>query len=710
MKQVVQELRGGRPSVRDVPAPMVTPHHVLVALSTSLISAGTERHVVELARKSLLGKARERPDDVRRVLEKMRVEGIRSTAQQLRARLDEAMPLGYSAAGTVLETGRGIQHVRPGDRVAVVASHAGVVSVGANICAPIPDKVSFEQGAYASVAAIALEGVRLTRTSLGEHVLVIGLGLVGQIAVGLLRAQGCRVFGTDPEETRLSLALEMGAERVAMGTPLAEVLDFADGEGVDAVLITAATPSNEPIEFAADACRVRGRIVLVGVTGLDLPRPPFFKKELEFTVSSSLGPGRGDAIYEEAGVDYPIGLVRWTAGRNMRAALNAMAAGTLPVERLTTHRFPIERAEEAYDLLTGPGHGALGILLEYPRSSDAITRRVTVSHRRIAGRLGLGVIGSGNFARGTLFPILARRQDTVIRGICSLKGMTAEHSARRMMANYATTDPMELLHDPDIQVVFVTTRHDSHAELVIAALRAGKHVFVEKPLCIAELELEAIRACIADLGGSSPVLAVGFNRRFARSTALVQEHFRGIRPLAVAHRFAVPDLPADHWTQDEAVGGGRIVGEACHAIDLCTALTGSLPVSVYAAALGSRDGRTTPDDRVFITLQHLDGSASAVAYQAGAARTMPSERVEVFGGGRSAVIDAWREVHLWDQRGLSRKSAVDKGHEAEVAAFLTACAQGGSWPIPYDELDVVSAASLAAVRSIREGVPLRVIG
>lgn len=709
MKQIIQDIHNGRTTVREIPDPIAAPGQVLIAVAASLVSAGTERYVVELARKSLLGKARERPADVRRVLQKISQEGLRSTVQQVQAKLDEPMPLGYSAAGIVLECGRGVQEFKPGDRVAAAGPHAGVVCVSRNLCAPIPDGVSFEQAAYTSVAAIGLEGVRLARVSLGERVLVIGLGLIGQICVCLLKAQGCRVFGTDIDPARLELARALGADQVGTGAPLDAIKAFSDSFGVDAAIITAATESNEPIELAADACRTRGRIVLVGVAGLNIPRPPFFKKELEFTVSSSLGPGRGDPSYEEKGLDYPFGHVRWTAQRNMQAVLETMAAGRLPVEKLTTHRFPIDRAAEAYDLITGRREPFLGILIDYP-AVTAPKRRLELRARPAAtGQLGVSVIGVGNFARLVMVPILSKIEGVCWRGLCSAKGLNAEHTGRNAGFQFATTDAAEITGDPGTQAIFIATRHDLHAELAIAALRAGKHVFVEKPLCITLEELAAIASCIEELGPECPLLMVGFNRRFAPATTLLRNFFRGIAPLSVQYRFSPGHVPPDHWTQDEEVGGGRIVGEACHAIDTCVAIADSLPFSVYAEAVGKTGGVETTDDRVFILLRHENGGVSCVSYQAGGDRALPPERIEVFGGGRSAVVDSWDSVELWEgNRRRKASGGKDKGHQAEFRAFLAACRRGGEAPIPWAHLYSVTRASLLAVCSLRRSRPLEI--
>lgn len=711
MKQVIQDVRSGTTATKDIPAPLASRGEVVFAAATSAISAGTERYVVDLARKSLIGKARQRPQDVKRILQKVRQEGLWTTLAQISAKLDEPMPLGYSAAGIVVECGSGVQEFKPGDRIAAVAPHSAVSVVGRNLCAAIPDNVSFEQAAYTSIASIALQGVRLTHAGLGESVLVVGLGLIGQICVCLLKALGCRVFGTDLDPSRLELAQSFGTDAVGTGSPLQAVKDFSGFLGVDAVLLTATTESNAPIEFAADACRTKGRIVLVGVVGLQLPRPPFFKKELEFTVSSSLGPGRGDPTYEEKGVDYPVGYARWTAQRNMQAVLDLMSQGKLPVEKLTSHRFSVERAPEAYDLITSRREPFLGVVLEYSPAAEKLQRRVDLraatTHR--AGNLGLSLIGAGNFARLVILPTLAQVGGIAWRGICTAKGFNAEHTGRRGGFEFATTDSTEIWNDKDTAAVIVATRHDLHADLVIAALRAGKHVFVEKPLCIRAEELERIAACVEELGDRCPLLTVGFNGRFAPATKQLKAFFTGVAPLSVSYRFSPGYIPPDHWTQDADVGGGRIIGEACHAIDTCVAIAGSPPVRVFAESVGMTGGIETTDDRVFITLRHQNGSVSCVSYQAGGDSAFPAERLEVFGGGRTGVVNAWKSGELWNENRRQRFSAQkDKGHATEFAAFVEACRKGERWPIPWDDLYGVTWASLMAVRSLREGVPFSI--
>ncbi len=708
MQQVVQEVRTGKTGVREIPAPVAGTGQVVVATAASLVSAGTERYVVELARKSLVGKARERPDHVRRVLQKLKQEGLVTTATQVMAKLDEPMPLGYSSAGVVLECGRGVQEYKPGDRVATAGPHAGVVSIGRTLVARIPEGVTFEQAAYTSVASIGLEGVRLARATLGERVLVIGLGLIGQICVALLKAQGCRVFGTDIDPKKLDLAREFGADGVGIGSPRAAVRDFAGPNGVDAVVITAATQSNEPIEFAAEVTRAKGRIVLVGVVGLNLPRPPFFLKELEFTVSSSLGPGRMDPSYEEKGIDYPFGQVRWTAQRNMEAILDLVAQGKLPVEKLTTHRFPIAQAAEAYDLITS-NEPVLGAVLTYPEVTERPSRKLSLrAAQPVSGEFGVSLVGAGNYARLVMMPAFAKLGPVRWRGLCTARGLNAEHSGRKMGFDFATTEASELFADASTKAVFVATRHDLHAGLVEQALRAGKAVFVEKPLCITEDELRSLRATVEELGPKCPLLMVGYNRRFAPALQRVQSFFADVPVRTVSFRFAPGYIPANAWPQDEDVGGGRIVGEACHAIDACVALQGSPVVKVHAESVAMQRGLETTDDQVFITLRHANGGVSNVSYQAGGDRSGPAERIEVFGGGRTAVLDEWDALTLWKgEKRTDEKAGKDKGHGAGFKAFVDAARGGGAWPISWDETYATALATLMAVRSLREGLPVR---
>jgi predicted dehydrogenase/threonine dehydrogenase-like Zn-dependent dehydrogenase len=709
--QVIQDVRRGELSVAAVPEPLARPGHVLIANACSIVSAGTEKMVLELAKKSLLGKARERPDHVRRVLQKLRTEGFFNTVRQVVEKLDEPMTMGYSSAGVVLASGAGVQHFKCGDRVASNGPHAGVVCVPKNLCARVPDAVPFDQAAFTVLGAIALQGVRLARLGLGDSVFVIGLGLVGQIAVGLLRANGCRVIGTDLDPAKCRLAMQMGADRAEAGLEAGHVLEWTRGLGADAVLITAATKSDGPVELAGEAVRQKGRVVAVGAVGLHLPRRPYYFKEAELVVSCSYGPGRYDPEYEERGHDYPAAHVRWTEQRNMQAVLDLMAAGRLNLAPLISHRFPIAEAEAAYRLIETGREPYLGIVLEYPPAeARPVERRIELRSAPTDRRMGVGCLGAGSFARMVLLPAI-QKAGLRPRILCSASGLTAIHSGEKLGFEAATADEDEVFRDPDVQAVFIITRHDRHAAQVVKGLRAGKHVFVEKPLALTVEELEDIESALLSAAEPRPLLLVGFNRRFAPAAVQAKQLFASVNaPLTVSIRFNAGTIPAEHWTQDEAVGGGRIIGEACHAIDLAVFLTGSPPVRVFAESVGGPQAPDITDDQCFLTLRHANGSISSIAYLAGGDKAFPKERVEVLGGGRLAVIEDFREVIL-SAGGKIKKSRAwgqDKGHRAEVAEFSRVLAEGGTSPIPWSELRAVTLASILAVRSIREGVPFEI--
>ncbi|ABK19004.1 bi-domain-containing oxidoreductase [Syntrophobacter fumaroxidans] len=712
MLQITQNIRDGRLSVVTVPEPLARPGHVLIANACSLISAGTEKMVMDLAGKSLLGKARERPDHVRRVLQKLRGEGILQTLAQVREKLDEPMAMGYCSSGIVLACGSGVQEFKPGDRVASNGPHAGVVCVPKNLCATVPDGVSFEQAAFTVLGAIALQGVRLARLSLGDTAFVIGLGLVGQLAVALLKAQGCRVLATDPDSAKCVLAATLGADPAAPHLDAGRVLRLTRGLGADAVLIAASTKSDGPVELAGEAVRQKGRVVAVGAVGLNLPRRPYYFKEAEFVVSCSYGPGRYDPEYEERGRDYPAAHVRWTEQRNMQAVLDLMASGRLDVRPLISHRFRIENAEAAYALIEAGMQPYLGIILEYP-DKPAPLKRLTlpaVSGVRQQDSIGVGCLGAGNFARMVLLPAIAKDKRLQPRIICSAGGLSAAHSGLKSGFEAATADEDEVFKNDRVSAVFVVTRHDRHASQVIEGIRSGRHVFVEKPLALTVEELIAVEAALGEAvsAGSAPLLMVGFNRRFSPAARRVKEFFSAVHePLTVMIRFNAGEIPAEHWTQDESTGGGRIIGEACHAIDLAACLAGAPPVRVFAESIGGLSSPRITDDQCFITLRHANGAISTVAYLSGGDKAFPKERVEVIGGGRIAVIEDFREVITCagGKIAKTRLGRQDKGHRAEIEAFASAVADGGPWPIPWEELRAVSLAAILAVRSIREGVP-----
>src|SRR6266404_5252309 len=589
MKQVVQNFRSGQLKVEELPPPALRPGGVLVRTAFSLISAGTERTIVETAQSSLIGKARNRPDLVRQVLDTVKREGLSSTYEKVKARLSQTKELGYSVAGTVVEVGNKASEFRTGDRVACAgagyASHAEVIYVPKNLCCKLPEGVSLEAACYTTVGSIALQGVRQADPRLGEAVAVIGLGLVGQLTVQLLKAAGCRVVGIDIAEPACELARKSGADAVADPASAATACAaLTGGHGADCVLITAATKSSEPIELAAELARDRARVVVVGLVGMDVPRNLFYAKEIELRLSRSYGPGRYDPEYEEKGTDYPIGYVRWTEKRNMEAFLHLAAEGKVNTDLLTSHRFEIARAPEAYELMMNGSERCCGIVLEYPDSSTTCAAKQLKAAKPMAhGDIGVSFIGAGNFARGVLLPIVKRQAKLQLVGVGAATGLSAKNTAEQFGFSYSTTDYQEILTDRESQIVFIATRHDSHAQLATEALRSGKSVFVEKPLAITGEELREVVVAARESDG---LLMVGYNRRFAPIAKEIKKRFDGrAGPMTIVYRVNAGQLPRDHWTHDAAEGGGRIIGEACHFIDFVQYLTGALPARVSAEAV-----------------------------------------------------------------------------------------------------------------------------
>jgi predicted dehydrogenase/threonine dehydrogenase-like Zn-dependent dehydrogenase len=631
-----------------------------------------------------------------------------TTVEQVKQKLDEPMPMGYCSAGVVLACGEGVQGFKPGDLVASNGPHAEVVCVPKNLCAKIPDGVSTDQAAFTVLGSIAMQGVRLSKLNLGETALVIGLGLVGQLTVALLKAAGVRVIGTDLDPAKCELGKTMGAVEARPGLQASDVEQLTRGLGADAILITASTKSNGPIDLAANAVRQKGRVVLVGVVGLELDRRPFYFKEAEFVVSCSYGPGRYDASYEEGGQDYPAAYVRWTEQRNMQAVLDLMAAGSLDVSPLISHRYSIEDAEDAYNLIESGSEPYLGILLEYPEQVAVEQRSIQLQAQksRTAGQVRVGCLGAGNFARSVLLPKLCSVSGVQPEVLCSSGGLSAVHSGGKLGFSTASSDEQDVLENEDVDAVFVVTRHDQHAQQVLRGLRSGKHVFVEKPLCLNLAEFVEIESMLADLGETAGLLMVGFNRRFSPAARAVRDALKTtIEPLTVSIRFNAGTIPEDHWAQDLTTGGGRIIGEACHAIDLATYLTGSPVTRVFAESIGGMNAPQITDDQCFITLRHANGSVSNVAYLAGGDKAFPKERVEVFGGGKVAVIDDFRLAEVWSGGKRKRlwKGGQDKGHLAELQAFISAILKGGAAPISWTDLRSATLASILAMQSLRTG-------
>lgn len=696
-----QDLGVGHLRLTEGPAPAVGSRAVLIETRASLVSAGTERMLVEFGRGNLIEKARQQPERVREVLDKARAEGVVETVEAVRSKLGQPVALGYANAGVVIEVGSAVRGISVGDLVASNGGHAEIVSVPATLIAQVPVGVAAEQACFASVAAVGLQPMRLAEPALGERFVVTGLGLIGLLTTQLLLAAGCEVLGVDPDERRRALAESFGARTAPPGEAAeAAAAAFSKGRGVDGVIVCASTKSSSPVREAARMSRQRGRIVLVGVTGLELDRSEFYEKELSFQVSSAYGAGRYDPAYE-SGADYPFGFVRWTAGRNMEAVLGAMASGHLDVTALTTHQYRFDDAASAYETLTEDS-SALGIVLRY--DSDHVATAATpfrvdaaarVSVRRAPAE-GIAVIGAGNFATRTLLPAITDAGATVTT-VVARSGVAAGLAASAAGA-VAATDVDEVLGDDRLGAVFVATRHDSHADLATRALRAGKAVYVEKPLALTAVELDDLVAAIEELQlseGSVPVLTVGFNRRFAPITVRMKALLAATAgPKGVVITVNSGSIPITHWAQDPAVGGGRILGEGCHFVDLARHLVGRPITEVTTRYLGD----TPANDSATISLSFEDGSTAAIHYLANGSPRFPKERVEVFCQGRVLVNDNFKVLkpYSWPKARTMRLRKQDKGHRASVAAFLRASREGGPAPIPFDELIEVSRASLRA--------------
>lgn len=703
MKQLLQSLKDGATTVADIPAPRCAAGGVLVQTTVSLVSAGTERMLVEFGKSNLIQKARSQPDKVKQVLEKARTDGVAATLDAVRSKLDQPLALGYCNVGRVIESRA--DGFSLGDRVVSNSKHAGIVAAPKNLCARIPDSVSDESASFTVLAAIGLQGIRLAQPTLGECVVVTGLGLIGLLTVQMLRAQGCRVLGIDFDPARLELARSFGAEVVNPGAGadvLAVANSFSRGAGVDAVIITASTTSNEPVSQAAQMCRRRGRIVLVGVVGLELSRADFYEKELTFQVSCSYGPGRYDPAYEEGGQDYPIGFVRWTEQRNFEAVLDLMAAGTLDVGSLTTHRFSIDEGAEAMELLTS-GKPAMGILLSYPQleAGSVPSRRIVLDAQVRTGKGVVGFLGAGNYAGRTLIPAF-KAAGAVMHGLVSSGGVSAVHFGKKFGFATASSEAAAVLESPEIDTVVIATRHDAHANQVLAALRAGKHVFCEKPLCLTIDELDAIEA-EASLRPDQHLM-VGFNRRFAPQVIKMKEMLGTIdAPKSVIITVNAGDIPADHWTQDPAVGGGRIIGEGCHFIDLARHLVGHRITGQSAVTLGRHPSHLVCDDKASLTLKFEDGSIGTIHYLANGNKGFPKERIEVFAAGRVLRLDNFLKLRGWGWPGFSSMNLwqQDKGNQSAATAFLAAIKQGTPTPISRDELFEVSRVSIELAEEAR---------
>jgi len=656
--------------------------------------------LVEFSKANLINKARQQPEKVRQVLDKMRTDGLMPTLGAVFRKLDEPLPLGYCNAGTVLEVGEGVHDIQPGNRVASNGPHAEVVCVPRNLCAKIPDSVSYEQAAFTVLGSIALQSLRLAGPMLGEKFMVFGMGLIGLSAVQLLRANGCEVMAVDVNPRRLELAEAFGAETVnvaAGGDPVIAANKWTGGHGVDGILIAASAKKDQVVHQAAQSCRKRGRIVLVGVVDLDLRRSDFYEKEISFRVSCSYGPGRYDEKYEQGGQDYPIGYVRWTEQRNFEAVLSAMQSGKLCVDNLTTDRFQLDDAVSAYEKVQNDPD-SLGVVLQYPTDVD-LSPIVTISRNSVAAanRAVVGVIGAGNFSRGVLLPALSKTSARIAY-VADLNAASAHYAAKKFNAEQATTDYCKILDDPEVNAVFIVVGHHLHASFVCEALGAGKHVFVEKPLALNEIQLQQIQSSIVN--NQSKILMVGFNRRFSPHTEKVKELLAGrYEPLSMIMTVNAGYIPSEHWTQDPDRGGGRIVGEGCHFIDLLSHMAGSPVTTVSSFAIAS--DMAVCSDKMSIILKFADGSVGAIHYLANGSKKYPKEQLKVFSEGRILTIDNFRITKGYGFKGFKKFRTLrqDKGHEREIAEFINLVAEGGEPLIPFDELVNVTTTSFAAVES-----------
>lgn len=710
MKQIVQYFNTGETKIVDAPVPSVVAGQVLIRTTTTLISSGTERMLVGFGKASMLQKARQQPERVKEVLVKVKTNGLGATIDAVRSKLDQPVPLGYCNVGVVVAVGHGVTDFSVGDRVVSNGPHADMVAVSRVLCARIPDAVDDETAVFTVIASIGLQGIRLAAPTLGECVVVTGAGLVGLLTVQLLRAQGCRVLAVDFDPAKLELARQFGAETCnpANGEdPVAAGLAFSRGQGVDAVIITASTTSNEPVSQAARMSRKRGRIILVGVIGLELNRADFYEKEISFQVSCSYGPGRYDPRYERDGHDYPLPFVRWTEGRNFEAVLDMMSGGQLVTASLVTKRFPFEDAGEAYDTLTNDKSG-LGLVLNYTSPIEQRTQRATVldsTRSYVPGRPAVAVLGAGNYASRVLIPAFGKA-GAQLHTIVSSGGLSGAIVGKKFGFLEASSDVEATMANPQVDVVVVATRHDSHAALASKALSAGKHVFLEKPLGLTHPQIDFVEEAFnqAHAHSAGPQLMLGFNRRFAPQVEKMKALLEQLNePACFSIMVNAGAIPADHWAQDRDIGGGRIIGEACHFIDLMRFLADSPIVSITARRMGDAPSVNITEDKASITVGFADGSFGTIMYLANGANSFPKERIEVFVAGRTLQIDNFNRMRGFNWPGFSRLNlrAQDKGQQAAVKAFMSAIATGLP-AIPPGQIFEVARATVDAAQQLRD--------
>jgi predicted dehydrogenase/threonine dehydrogenase-like Zn-dependent dehydrogenase len=712
MKQIIQNLKNGATILEEVPAPLVRKGHLLIRTHRSLVSLGTEKMLVEFGKSNLISKARQQPEKVKQVLDKIKTDGLIPTLEAVFNKLDEPLPLGYCNAGEVIAVGEGVNEFKIGDRVVSNGAHAEYVCVPKNLCARIPDNVSYEEAAFTVIGSIGLQGIRLVQPTLGETIVVIGLGLIGLITAELLVANGCSVIGFDFDDNKVKLAAEKGikAFNTSKGIDaIKAVEELTNGMGADAVIITASTKSNDVISQAAHMSRQRGRIVLVGVIGLDINRADFYKKELTFQVSCSYGPGRYDDNYEFRGIDYPLAFVRWTEQRNFQAILQAISTGKLVVSSLVTERVKLENYQDIYNNMGG---GSIASILEYketskesgePSGNESPSSIVQLRDVSFAGSKGvIGIVGAGNFTKMTMLPAL-KGTGAGFKYVGSAGGVTANALAKKFGFSNSTTDYKQILQDQDVDLVLITTRHNLHATMVIETLKAGKHVFVEKPLAITPSQLtEILELYTATSNGVQlKSLSVGFNRRFSPHIQKVKQLIGNSNmPVNMIATMNAGFIPAEVWVHDMNVGGGRIIGEACHFIDLMTYINGSKVISVSMSALGNSPTENT--DNAIITLKFENGSQGVINYFSNGSKAYAKERIEVYSQGRTLIVDNFRKTEGYGFKGFSSlKTKLDKGHKAQFELLIKSVKEGGTPLIPFNEIINTTQACFAALESLR---------
>jgi len=704
MHQLIQDLKTGQTLLEEIPAPQVREGCVLIQTTRSLVSLGTERMLVEFGKANLVEKARREPDRVKQVLEKIKSDGLMPTLEAVFNKLGMPLPLGYCNVGKVIAVGKGVSSFQIGDRVASNGNHAEIVCVPENLAAKIPDNVSDEEAAFTVIGSIGLQGIRLLQPTLGETIVVIGLGLIGLIAAELLKANGCRVIGIDFDSQKIEIAKSKGI--IALnpnkdGDSVKQVMELTDQIGCDGVLITASAKGDEIVHQAAQMSRKRGRIVLVGVVDLNIRRDDFYKKELSFQVSCSYGPGRYDEAYENKGQDYPVGYVRWTEKRNFESILYAMASGLLDVKPLISERVPLNEYNRIYGDMKKKG--VIASIMVYPEQIE-ISNKIKIASANFTASTGkMGIIGAGNFTSATMLPALQKAKAS-IKYIASAQGLSAKLLAKKAGAEYAVSDYKEILQDPEVSLVLITTRHNAHAKMVLDGLNAGKHVFVEKPLCLNEPELTEIINCYTQK--KNITLTVGFNRRFSPYSVKMKQ-LLGSSPMNMIATMNAGFIPPEVWVHDLQTGGGRIVGEACHFIDLCSYLAGNQVVAVCMNALGTQPAENT--DNVSILLKYENGTNAVINYFANGSKAYSKERIEVYSQERTLILDNWKELKGYGFKGFSKmKSRQDKGHQVQFALLNERILNGGEALITFESIVNTTRASFACIESLKTGQWIKV--